>query len=133
MKKKTINFVHLMIKEYDDVLSKNKKKFYNKYMEALEFDRQFQLQELLNKTRNNESDVVNIKSMHVVKKFETISWKKGKAFTIYLITIYYLLLLRYHVCFFYFLVCQSSDFWFWDDKKHSYTLKKYHYPVIRAW
>jgi len=73
MKKKTINFVHLMIKEYDDVLSKNKKKFYNKYMEALEFDRQFQLQELLNKTRNNESDVVNIKSMHVVKKFETIS------------------------------------------------------------
>ena len=73
MKKKTINFVHLMIKEYDHVLSKNKKKFYNKYMEALEFDRQFQLQELLNKTRNNESDVVNIKSMHVVKKFETIS------------------------------------------------------------
>ena len=73
MKKKTINFVHLMIKEYDDVLSKNKKKFYNKYMEALEFDRQFQLQELLNTTRNNESDVVNIKSMHVVKKFETIS------------------------------------------------------------
>ena len=71
MKKKTINFVHLMIKEYDDVLSKNKKKFYNKYMEALEFDRQFQIRELEKKNVIKELDVVKKKYMHVFKKFKS--------------------------------------------------------------
>ena len=73
MKKKTYDFVHLMIKEYDHVLSKNKKKFYIKYMEALEDDRQFQIRELQKRDLKKELDFVIVKSMHVVKEFETIS------------------------------------------------------------
>ena len=73
MKKKTYDFVHLMIKEYDNILSKNKKKFYIKYVEALESDRQFQIRELQKRDLKKELDFVIVKSKHVVKEFETIS------------------------------------------------------------
>jgi len=118
MKKKTYDFVHLMIKEYDNILSKNKKKFYIKYVEALESDRQFQIRELQKRDLKKELDFVIVKSKHVVKEFETISWNKGKTFAIY-----DLQFTINPVLTFVFFVFGSSVYGLWADKTQTYTLK----------
>jgi len=92
MKKKTYDFVHLMIKEYDNILSKNKKKFYIKYVEALESDRQFQIRELQKRDLKKELDFVIVKSMHAWKNLNQSPEIKGKHLRF---TIYNLQLIRY--------------------------------------
>jgi len=73
MKKIKFKIVHLMIQEYDNVLSRNKVIFRKKYYEALEYHHQVQKQEILERTLKKESFLVKDESMLVLKEFETLS------------------------------------------------------------
>jgi len=65
--------VHLMIQEYDNVLSRNKVIFRKKYYEALEYHHQNQKREIQDKILMKDSFLVNDDSMLVLKEFETVS------------------------------------------------------------
>jgi len=73
MKKIKFKIVHLMIQEYDNVLSRNKVIFRKKYYEALDYHHQVQKQEILERTLKKESFLVKDESMLVLKEFETLS------------------------------------------------------------
>ena len=70
---KKYKIVHLMIQEYDNVLSRNKVIFRKKYYEALDYHHQVQKQEILERTLKKESFLVKDESMLVLKEFETLS------------------------------------------------------------
>jgi hypothetical protein len=62
--------LHLMIQEYDNVLSRNKVIYRKKYYKALEYHHQVQKQELLEMTFKNEPFLVKEEPKLILKEFE---------------------------------------------------------------
>jgi len=65
--------LHLMIQEYDNVLSRNKVIYRKKYYKALEYHHQVQKQELLEMTFKNEPFLVKEEPKLILQEIENHS------------------------------------------------------------